>query len=63
MEELYMLVSNGAEWEDLTLFINKEEAIEASIKYPTYRVEIFKKNTFGYTPTYTFYVNGILCYS
>lgn len=60
MEFVYMLVCNGAEWEDLILFVTKEEAIEASIKYPKRRVEVFKKDIFGFTPTYTFYVNGNL---
>ena len=63
MEFLYMLSCDGAEWEDIILFADKEEAIQASIKYYKCRVEIFKKGDIGYIPTYTFYKNGILCHS
>ena len=55
-----MLVFDGAEWEDMILFADKEEAIQASIKYFTWRVEIFKKDILGYIPTYSYYKNGIL---
>ena len=58
MKELYMLLCDGAEWEDITLFDNKEEAIQSSIKYPKRRVEIFIKTSEGYIPTYSYYKNG-----
>lgn len=59
---IYMLLPDGAEWEDMILFLNKEDAIEASKKYIKMRVEIFKKqkNKLGYQPTYFYYENGIL---
>lgn len=38
---LYVLVPNGAEWEDLTIYLTEEEAIMKSKKYPNFRVEIF----------------------
>ena len=61
-EFLYMLLPNSAEWEDMILILTKEEAIEASNKYPKRRVEIFarEENKLGYHPTYKYYKNGIL---
>ena len=59
MDLVYMLVQDGGEWEDMQLFVCKEEAINASIKYPKRRVEIFsKRDTLGYMPTYNYYRNG-----
>ena len=62
MEFVYMLLfGSGSEWEDITILLSKEDAINESIKYPNARVEIFsKKNTSGYTPTYNYYSNGNL---
>jgi hypothetical protein len=59
---VYMLLPDGAEWEDMILIIDKEEAIEASKKYPKRRVEIFgrEENKLGYHPTYNYYKNGEL---
>ena len=59
---LYMLLPDGAEWDDMILISTKEDAIEASIKYPKRRVEIFgrEENKLGYHPTYKYYKNGIL---
>jgi hypothetical protein len=46
----------GSEWEDIVIFLSKEEAIRESIKHPNQRVEIFSiNNTHGYTPTYNYY--------
>ena len=48
-------------WEDMIIFLSKEDAINESKKYPKARVEIFKiNNEVGYTPTYNFYKNGEL---
>lgn len=48
-------------WEDMIIFLSKEDAINESKKYPKARVEIFSiTNKFGYTPTYNFYKNGEL---
>lgn len=59
---IYMLLPDGAEWEDLILFTNKEDAIQASIKYKKRRVEIFNKQTngTGYEPSYFYYKEGQL---
>lgn len=61
MEFVFMLLfGSGSEWEDIVIFVSKEDAIHASIKYPNARVEIFSKNNTGYTPTYDYYENGNL---
>ena len=62
MEFVYMLLFGiRNEWEDIIILLSKEEAIDASIKYPNSRVEIFSKDiTMGYTPTYNYYKNGNL---
>jgi len=60
MEFVYVFLYGG-EWEDVVIFLTKEEAISQSIKYPNYRVEIFgKTDKPGYTPTYSYYKNGEL---
>jgi hypothetical protein len=58
---IYMLVPNIAEWEDLILYKNKEDAIAASIKYYKNTIQIFKKKDGnGYEPSYLYYINGKL---
>ena len=58
MDFVYVLI-NGTDWEDIVIFLSKEDAIKESISYPNSRVEIFSKiNTSGYTPTYNYYING-----
>jgi hypothetical protein len=60
MDFVYLFVL-GSEWEDVIVFLSKEEAIQESIKFPNNRVEIFSKtNTSGYRPTYNYYQNGEL---
>ena len=60
MDFVYLFVL-GSEWEDVIVFLSKEEAIQESIKFPNNRVEIFSKtNTAGYRPTYNYYQNGEL---
>jgi len=60
MDFVYLFVL-GSEWEDVIVFLSKEEAIQESIKFPKDRVEIFSKtNTSGYRPTYNYYQNGEL---
>jgi hypothetical protein len=44
----------------MIIFLTKEEAIQASIKSPNSRVEIFSRTDCGYLPTYDFYKNGAL---
>jgi hypothetical protein len=59
--EVYVFTPDGAEWEDLVVFIEKEEALEFSRKWPKIRVEIFSKtDKAGYRPTYNYYMNGEL---
>jgi len=55
-DEIYMLVQDGDEWEDISVILKKEDAIAASIKYQKSR----KANNFGYTPSYNYYKNGTL---
>ena len=49
---------SGSEWEDAEIFINLEDAISQSIKYPNCRIEIFTKNNLSYVPTYNYIING-----
>jgi hypothetical protein len=58
MDFVYVFVVDGAEWEDLIIFLSKEEAIAKSIECPKVRLEIFAKSTKGYIPTYNYYLNG-----
>ena len=58
MEYAYLLI-NANDWEDMVIIVTEEEAIQASLKYPSSRVEIFSKNAdIGYSPTYNYYKNG-----
>jgi hypothetical protein len=54
------LNADDFEWEDIIIYTTKEEAIEASLKYPWARLEIFKKREgpSGYQPTYNYYEHG-----
>jgi hypothetical protein len=57
MDFIYVLI--GDEWEEMVIFLSKEEAIIESIKHPNNRIEIFSKNDkSGYIPTYNYYENG-----
>jgi hypothetical protein len=58
MEFVYVFTPDGAEWEDLIIFLSKEEAIAKSLKYPEVRLEIFEKSSKGYYPTYHYYLKG-----
>jgi len=61
MELIYLLVIDGAEWEDIIIFLSEEDGINESLKYPKSRVEVFSKTTdkSGYSPTYNYYKNGV----
>ena len=60
MDFVYVLLYDG-DWEDMVIFLTKEDAINKSINYPKSRIEIFSKtDTSGYTPTYNYYKNGEL---
>jgi len=59
-EFIYVLLK-GDEWEDMVVYLTKEDAIGASKMWPKCRVEIFGKNddiSVGYSPTYNYYKNG-----
>lgn len=59
MDFVYLLLhENSSEWEDMVIILTEEDAIKESINRPNHRVEIFSKNTSGYTPTYNYYKNG-----
>lgn len=64
MEFIYVLV-NGECWEDMVIYLTKEEAIQVSIYNPNRRVEIFGKEKDdsviikGYSPTNNYYKNGV----
>ena len=58
--EIYVFVPDGAEWEDVVVFLSKEDAIEKSKQRPNVRLEVFSKSADGgYRPTYTYYLNGV----
>lgn len=60
MDFVYVLLHVN-NWEDMVIFLSKEDAINESKKYPEDRVEIFSiTDQLGYTPTYHFYKNGEL---
>ncbi len=60
MDYIYVFIETN-DWEDIVIFLSKEDAINESKKYPEARVEIFKiDREIGYTPTYNFYKNGEL---
>lgn len=55
-KELYLLVCNGFEWEDLVIFDNKEEAIkELQKRDDNYRIEIMKYENNKFIPAYRCY--------
>lgn len=58
---VYVLCGKGCEWEDLIVFLDREEAVEASRRVPHARVEVFNKTAYevGFRPTYTFIQNGV----
>ena len=59
---LYMLVPNEAEWEDMVLMLNIEDAIIISKRYYKNTVQIFvkKEDSIKYKPMYKYFENGIL---
>ena len=62
MDFVYVLLY-GSEWENITILLSNEDAINDSKNHPNSRVEIFSKDTkvkSGYKPTYNYYKNGEL---
>jgi hypothetical protein len=59
--EVYLFVVDGAEWEDIVVYISKEAAIAKSLKHPKIRLEIFAlEHDGGYRPSYSYFLNGEL---
>ena len=52
----------GDSWEDIVVFLSKDEAKQESIRSPHVRIEIFEKKEkkLGYIPTYYYYKNGYI---
>ena len=60
MESIYVLCVDGAEWEDIVVYLTLEEALIKSKACPNTRLEIFTKSEKGgYRPSYTYYLNGV----
>lgn len=59
---VYLFIPDNSEWEDQKIYLHKDQAINASCKYPNARVEIFVTNCVyeGYEPIYQYYKGGIL---
>jgi hypothetical protein len=60
MSEVYLLLGNNFEWEDIIVITEKSTAINISLKYPDMRVEIFSKVDEKFIPSYKFFKNGKL---
>ena len=56
--QLYLLLPYGAEWEDIVIYENKEEAERVLRSHPShserFRIEVFEKKegSLKFTPTY-----------
>ncbi len=61
----YLYISIDSELENV-IYINEDQAIQASIRKPNSRVEIYEKtfdldgNFNGYVSTHNYYKNGVL---
>jgi hypothetical protein len=60
MDFVYVFTVDGAEWEDLVIYLSLEEAIAKSKKHSKVRLDIYGKTADGYRPTYKYYLNGEL---
>jgi hypothetical protein len=61
MEFIYVLTVDGAEWEDIVVYLTEEEALVKSKQWPNTRIEFFAKSEKGgYRPIYRYFLNGIL---
>ena len=58
MENVYLLIQGGGDWEDMIIVVSQEEAIALSKQYPNSRVEIFRKSEKGYIPSYNYFKDG-----
>jgi hypothetical protein len=63
MSEIYVLVyENNTEWEDIQIYLDYEEAKQASKFYSCRRIEIFRKSEIdgkGYVPTHEYIYQGL----
>jgi hypothetical protein len=56
--QLYLLLPDGAEWEDIIIYDNKEEALRVLRSHPShkerFRIEVFEKKegALKFTPSY-----------
>ena len=55
--QLYLLLCDGGEWEDIVVYDNKEEALRVLRSHPShkrFRIETFEKKegSLKFTPTY-----------
>jgi hypothetical protein len=56
--QLYLLLPYGAEWEDIVIYDNKEDALGVLRSHPShkerFRIEVFEKKegALKFTPTY-----------
>lgn len=64
-KQLYLLLCDGAEWEDVVIYDNQEEALRVLRSHPLhsnrFRIEVFEKKegSLKFTPTYkTLFYNG-----
>jgi hypothetical protein len=59
---IYLFLTDGCDWDEQIIYLHKDQAINASLKDPYSRVEIFVTNCgyAGYMPTYQYYKGGIL---
>jgi hypothetical protein len=55
---VYILIKEN-DWENMVVFLSKEDAIAKSIQDPDCRIEVFEKNNNSYKPTYNCYRNGV----
>ena len=54
MDFIYVL-RNG---KDILIFLREDEAIQMSRTHLNNTIEIFVKNSYGYSPTHNYYKNG-----
>lgn len=57
MDFVYVLMRQGAEWEDMVIYLTEKEAMEASLKYTSARIELFRKSDNKFTTS----ISGMAC--
>lgn len=60
MDKVYVLICGYDSWEDIIIYITEEKAINASLMFPNWRVEIFIQRDYDFVPAYQYYKNGSL---